>query len=30
MILLADAFNNFQNMCLEIYALDPARLFSTP
>ena len=26
-LLLADAFNNFQNMCLEIYELDPAHFF---
>ena len=23
--MLADVFNNFQNMCIEIYELDPAR-----
>ena len=30
MLLLADVFENFQNMCLEIYELDPARFFTTP
>ena len=25
LLLLADVFENFQNMCLEIYELDPAR-----
>ena len=26
--LLADVFENFQNMCLKIYQLDPACLFT--
>ena len=30
MLLLADVFEKFQNMCLEIYELDPARFFTTP
>ena len=30
MLLLADVFENFQKMCLEIYELDPARFFTTP
>ena len=29
-LLLADVFENFQNMCLEIYELDPARFFTAP
>ena len=29
-LLLADVFNNFQNMCFEIYGLDPARFPSAP
>ena len=29
-LLLADVFENFQNMCLEIYELDPARFISAP
>ena len=28
--LLADVFENFQNMCLKIYELDPAHFLSTP
>ena len=28
--LLADVFENFSNISLEIYALDPAKLFSAP
>ena len=28
--LLADVFENFRNISLEIYALDPAKLFSAP
>ena len=28
-LLLADVFNNFQNICYEIYGLDPAHMFST-
>ena len=26
-LLLADVFENFRNMCLEIYDLDPAKVF---
>ena len=29
-LLLADMFENFQNMCLKIYELDPARFLSAP
>ena len=29
-LLLAGVFENFQNMCLEIYELDSAKLFSAP
>ena len=29
-LLLADLFENFQNMCLKIYELDPARFLSAP
>ena len=29
-LLLADVFENFRNMCLEIYGLDPAYLLSAP
>ena len=29
-ILLADVFENFRNMCLEIYELDPVYLVSAP
>ena len=29
-LLLADVFANFQNMCLQMYELDPARFLSTP
>ena len=29
-LLLADVFENFRNMCLEIYELDPAKLLSAP
>ena len=29
-LLLADVFENFRNMCLEIYGLDPAKIFSAP
>ena len=29
-LLLGDAFENFQNMCLEIYELDPAHFPSVP
>ena len=29
-LLLADVFENFDNMCLEIYDLDPARILSAP
>ena len=28
--LLADAFENFRNMCLKIYDLDSAKFFSAP
>ena len=29
-LLLADVFENLQNMCAEIYELDPAKFFSAP
>ena len=29
-LLLAGVFENFQNMCLEIYELDPDHFFSAP
>ena len=29
-LLLADVFENFQNICLEIYELDPARFLAAP
>ena len=29
-ILLANVFENFRNMCLEIYELDPAKFLSAP
>ena len=29
-LLLADVFENFQKMCLEIYKLDPAKFLSSP
>ena len=29
-LLLADVFENFRHMCLEIYELDPAKSLSTP
>ena len=29
-LLLADVFENFGNMCLEIYELDPAKFLSAP
>ena len=29
-ILLADVFENFRNMCLEIYELSPVKLLSAP
>ena len=29
-LLLADVFENFRNMCLEIYELDPANFLSAP
>ena len=28
--MLADVFENFQNMCLDIYELDPANFLSAP
>ena len=28
--MLADVFENFQNMCLDIYELDPAKFLSAP
>ena len=28
--MLADVFENFRNMCLEIYELDPSKFLSTP
>ena len=29
-LLLADVFEKFRNMCLEIYELDPAKFLSAP
>ena len=29
-LLLADVFENFRNMCINIYELDPTRLHSAP
>ena len=29
-LLLADVFENFRNMCIEIYELDPAHSLSAP
>ena len=29
-LLLADVFENFRNMCLKIYELDPAKFLSDP
>ena len=29
-LLLADVFENFRNMCLEIYEVDPAKFLSVP
>ena len=29
-LLLGDVFESFQNMCLEIYELDPAKFLSAP
>ena len=29
-LLLADSIENFRNMCLKIYELDPAEFFSAP
>ena len=30
LLLLADIFQNFRNMCLKIYELDPAKFLSAP
>ena len=29
-LLLVDVFENFRNMCLKVYELDPAKFFSAP
>ena len=29
-LMLADVFENFRNMCLKIYELDPANFLSAP
>ena len=29
-LLLTDVFENFRNMCLEIYKLDPAQFLTSP
>ena len=29
-LLLADEFENFRNMCIEVYELDPAHFLSAP
>ena len=29
-LLLTDAFQNFRNICLKIYVLDPVKIFSAP
>ena len=29
-LMLADVFENFRNMCLEIYDLNPAKFISAP
>ena len=29
-LLLADVFENFRNVCFEIYELDPAKFLSAP
>ena len=29
-LLLADAFENFRNMCIKVYELDPAHFLSLP
>ena len=29
-LLLADVFENFRNMCINIYGLDPAKFLSAP
>ena len=29
-LLLADVFENFRNMCIQIYKLDPATFLSAP
>ena len=28
--MLADVFENFENLCIEIYQLEPARLLTAP
>ena len=28
--MLADVFENFRNMCIKVYELDPAHFLSTP
>ena len=30
MLMLADVFENFRNICLKIYKLDPAKFLSAP
>ena len=29
-LLLANVFDNFRNMCIEVYELDPAKFLSVP